>query len=658
MKKIFLSIIAASILGVTSSCSDMLGTDSTRFAGEQELNQKTDSMFYSLGIMQAMQQLADQHFFQNELRGELVQTTSNATTHLQNLANFNAGVENKYDSVYLYYKVINNCNYYLAHRDTTLATGTQNVVKNEFAAVAAFRAWTYLQLTHQYGNVPYVTTPMLTISDINANTATTDYQEILRQQAEYMQNLKNSFTEDQLTEPSSGQTHAQTVSIGKTNWNTTKEISLRQCYLPFNVVLGDLYLELGEYRQAAKCYFDYLKKNAEQSQEYAAVNRMGELGNLRLNYSVTFPEDYNSEFDEKLYDKMPGYADVCSGSYNEEIVSYIPMAVNYTQGTVTRVPEAFGYDYYATSKNTVTQNNINACPQKEEIQIVPSKEYYTLAKDSAYYYYYTNTKDPDHSTQYQVKRTHAIPDLRMTSVLRSLTKSSTTGNSTELVYVSKPSSGNVILYRKSTVYLHLAEALNRMGHPDLAFAILRDGIHDGISSHCDTIYNAETSKYTKKQYYLTKASYEELTQGATVPFLNSVNRLLFMNDNTSRRFVGIHAHGAGNIIGDLNMISESPYNYEDIVGERIERNRRDFNLYSDTEDYTQEEYINAMEDLLVEEYALEFAFEGTRFSDIIRIARHKNMSSCYGASFGDTWMSNILKSKGNITTKNCYLPFK
>lgn len=81
-----------------------------------------------------------------------------------------------------------------------------------------------------------------------------------------------------------------------------------------------------------------------------------------------------------------------------------------------------------------------------------------------------------------------------------------------------------------------------------------------------------------------------------------------MNDNTSRRFVGIHAHGAGNIIGDLNMISESPYNYEDIVGERIERNRRDFNLYSDTEDYTQEEYINAMEDLLVEEYA-----HGVRF---------------------------------------------
>lgn len=657
MKKIFLSIIAASILGVTSSCSDMLSTDSTRFAGEQDLNQKTDSMFYSLGIMQAMQQLADQHFFQNELRGELVQTTSNATTHLQNLANYSAGTENKYDSVYLYYKVINNCNYYLAHRDTTLATGTQNVVKNEFAAVAAFRAWTYLQLTHQYGNVPYVTAPMLTISDINANTSTTDYREILRQQAEYMQSLKNSFTEDQLTEPSSGQKHTDVVSIGRTNWNSTKSISLRQCYLPFNVVLGDLYLELGEYRQAAKCYFDYLKKNAEQSPKYVAVNNMGQHDNNMFNYGVVYPDDYNSNRDGDLYKNTSDYKKVFDGSYSEEIVSYIPMAVNYTQGAVTRVPEAFGYDYYATSNKAVTSGNINSCPQKEEIQVVPSKDYYTLAKDSAYYYYFTNTQDPDHLTQFLVKRTHAIPDLRMTSVLRSVTKSSTTGNSTELVYVSKPSSGNVILYRKSTVYMHLAEALNRMGHPDLAFAILRDGIHDGISSHCDTIYNEETSKYSKKQYYLTKASYEELTQGATVPFLNSVNRLLFMNDNTSRRFVGIHTHGAGNIIGDLNMVSESQYNYEDIVGERIARNRKDFNIQESGE-YTQDEYINAMEDLLAEEYALEFAFEGTRFSDIIRIARHKNMSNCYGTSFGDTWMSNVLKSKGNINTQNCYLPFK
>jgi len=34
----------------------------------------------------------------------------------------------------------------------------------------------------------------------------------------------------------------------------------------------------------------------------------------------------------------------------------------------------------------------------------------------------------------------------------------------------------IILYRSSTVWLHLAEAFNRMGYPDAAFAILKDGL--------------------------------------------------------------------------------------------------------------------------------------------------------------------------------------
>ena len=41
------------------SCSDMLESDSTRQLFDKELNQKTDSVFFAYGVMQAMQQLAD-----------------------------------------------------------------------------------------------------------------------------------------------------------------------------------------------------------------------------------------------------------------------------------------------------------------------------------------------------------------------------------------------------------------------------------------------------------------------------------------------------------------------------------------------------------------------------------------------------------------------
>ena len=94
------------------SCSDMLETDSSRQNIEPEILQKTDSLFYANGILQAMQQLADQYVFQGEMRGDLVKTTFYTDNNLRQLANFSATTANRYDSAYVYYRVINNCNYY------------------------------------------------------------------------------------------------------------------------------------------------------------------------------------------------------------------------------------------------------------------------------------------------------------------------------------------------------------------------------------------------------------------------------------------------------------------------------------------------------------------------------------------------------------------
>jgi hypothetical protein len=73
-----------------------------------------------------------------------------------------------------------------------------------------------------------------------------------------------------------------------------------------------------------------------------------------------------------------------------------------------------------------------------------------------------------------------------------------------------------------------------------------------------------------------------------------------------------------------------------------------------------------MEDVLCDEYALEFAFEGTRFYDLCRMARHKNNSSpsAYGSNFGGKWINKKLKANNSLIAKdlsvqnNWYLPFK
>ena len=139
--KIIYTVIAALGLLSATSCQDMLSVDNDSMIKDPSLNQKIDSVYYALGIAQAMQQAADQYFFVGEMRGELVSPTTYANTNLKQLADYSASTANAYDSAYVYYKVINNCNYYLAHRDTTLYTGATNVTINEYAAVAAWRAW-------------------------------------------------------------------------------------------------------------------------------------------------------------------------------------------------------------------------------------------------------------------------------------------------------------------------------------------------------------------------------------------------------------------------------------------------------------------------------------------------------------------------------------
>lgn len=57
MKKIILFFAGVMTLMV-SSCDDMLDVDGGRQVEMPEINQKTDSLFYVAGIMQAMQQAA------------------------------------------------------------------------------------------------------------------------------------------------------------------------------------------------------------------------------------------------------------------------------------------------------------------------------------------------------------------------------------------------------------------------------------------------------------------------------------------------------------------------------------------------------------------------------------------------------------------------
>ena len=164
MKKIYQFLCAICVVFGFTACADMLETDSNLVEYEKDntLNHPTDSVYSVLGIINKIQVIADRMVLLGEVRGDLVTTTNVASSDLKRLADFELSQDNKYNQVSDYYAVINNCNYYLAHVDTAMQRRGRQVFKEEYAAVKAFRAWTYLQLVKAYGKVPLVLTPMMT----------------------------------------------------------------------------------------------------------------------------------------------------------------------------------------------------------------------------------------------------------------------------------------------------------------------------------------------------------------------------------------------------------------------------------------------------------------------------------------------------------------
>lgn len=612
MKKIIIAMTAVLAILSVSGCSDMLETDSTNQQHNPTLNEKTDSVFYAFGIMQAMQQLADHYVFQNEMRGDLVKTTQYTDKNLRQLYTYSATKTNAYDSTYVYYRVINNCNYYIAHRDTTLLTGSTNVVRNEYAAVKAFRAWAYLQLGKNYERVPFFTTPLTTISQIEGNKfPLLTLDEIIDRLTPDLEQYSG------LTVPNYG---AANYAVGSTNWGRAKTINTSLCFIPIDVILGELYLERGNYDKAASHYTTYLTK-------VAAANT------VQTSYSAPFQIAW------KQMDALP--SDFVNGSTAPgtawggifttansvaDIITYIPMAVNYRNGVTTKVPKAFGFNYYAT-KNNIDELYI------DEIQVQPSAAYLTLSDTADYFY----SKETTTGIAHQATGSFKAGDMRAHSILRF-----GEGADSTKVWVRKYTNGNIILYRNTTILLHLAEALNRLGHPDAAFAILKDGLSANIINYAT---------------YLTNDS-KQLLQ-STYPLLSPAYQERFA---TNQSF-GVHMHGGG-VCWDRSgdgyasyTAGLAPYQLDSIVGNKMAQIKKNFHV---AVGITKADSINAMEDLLCDEYALELAFEGNRWGDLTRLARHKNLAALYGSDYGTRWLNAVIKRAKGIELsgqKHWYLPF-
>ena len=630
----------------------MLETESTRQNIEPDITSKTDSVFYGFGILEAMQQLADQYVFQGELRGDLVKLTTYTDNNLRQLYDYTATTANKYDSAYVYYRVINNCNYYIAHRDTSLLIGSRNVVMQEYAAVKAIRAWAYLQLGRNYKTVPFFTEPLTEISQIdNGNFPELDIDGLVARLAPDLEQYTG------YTVPTYGQTIASGINIGSPNWESTAKLfNPIYCFIPVDVILGDLYLEAGNYDQAASHYVTYLTRVAPDARVVNSFTAQMRSKYISMGRFSMF--DDTSTPDLSLMRVLVEYGDwsnIFGRNRLDDLISMIPMAVNRQSGPVTDVPLTFGFNYYATNEELSANGNTN--PYVDEIQLLPSSVLNTLSDSTEYYYYYDYSNVKTQNNNYDSIQFAKCGDMRLRNIIHQTLVDDSTHQ-----WIDKYKYANIILYRTSTVLLHLAEAFNRLGMPDAAFAILKDGISD--------VYLQTESDGSYTVRYLTDATRQAL-----------INRYPLLSDDNKARFaagkvMGIHVHGAGAAASDQPITGAylpgtSPYQLDRMVGLKLAEIQNQFGV---TPGATKLDSINAVEDILCDEYALELAFEGNRFADLCRLARHKNghaastsqydgSPASYGSNFGYKWIARKLAFKNaarvSETTEDWwYLPFK
>ena len=143
----------------------------------------------------------------------------------------------------------------------------------------------------------------------------------------------------------------------------------------------------------------------------------------------------------------------------------------------------------------------------------------------------------------------------------------------------------VPLYRGTMVYLRFAEALNRAGLPQSAMLILKHGMcNDNVKLYVDAT--------------------EQAKAGTLIDFDPSIFKRL--DDAGNRAIYGIHSFGSGDSHVNQKYVLPQPPTA--------------LATYQDTVDWQ----IPEVENMIITEMALEGAFEGNRFYDLMRVALRRN----------------------------------
>lgn len=508
----------------TTACSDMFDNDSTAVIVDkgQRLDSPNDSLYSVMGILSQMQRLGERYVLLGELRGELMEATPDASVSMQALSSLNLDDATDYADATDYYAVVNNCNYALARMDTTITISHTKVMLPEYVAIKTFRAWTRLQIALAYGEVAWTDTPIVSVADAASPAPRVGIEETA-------QRIIDDLTPH--------------LSIRPLDYGTIDGYNSAQFFYPLPILIADMHLLVGHYEEAARLYCNYLREHnillsGSYSNHWVRDNRQ--------QVNMGHPQSYMGELQ-------------CGILYSSDLRSYHPSLVRYAYNERPHIIPSTPYlndmehamFFYAENSSLVIGNFFEGDLRGQAV-----------ANGGQVY-----------ASTYANDRLGASTQPRITKYLAGASFNEMASDPQNPVVKGLYTTRLLPILRTPHLYLRLAEALNRMGKPTTAFAILKYGLTRTTMENADRINPTEL----------------EGCEG----WLNF--SWVQNNDNVGTAYRG--------------------------RGRGVTLDATDFIIPASCE--TLADSILCVEDYVLDELAAETAFEGNRFFDLLRVAYHR-----------------------------------
>jgi tetratricopeptide (TPR) repeat protein len=561
--------------------------------------------------------VAKQYVVLNELRADLMDVTNNASDYLKEINNHSVSSGNPYADPKPFYEVILNCNDVLKNFQIMRSElkFTQDEFSQRYADISALRSWLYLQLAIQYGEVPYVTQPFEKVSD-------------LKDQSKYpmvgLDAMIDSLIHCMEALPYKDEypSTASIMNISAGTYNTTP------FFINKRILLGDLYLWKGRYLEAAQSYKTVLDIGGFTDYDKYKVKFAEVI--THADFAIGYWQRYNwMDINGLINSKDYGWRSMfCRTQDNLYYTEWI-WQLFFDAKTQPNSPFIELFANYGEGKYML----------KPSQQIIDNWSSQTQGGGGGSY----DARGP-------------------------LSYSTSSGEPVIMKYLyeydpiypyKKP--GRMFLYRAAGLHLHYAEAANRDNKCKVALALLNRGIRREFSVYWDD-----------SQGYDTIADITELqrTEGAyfgyTFPYnFDARQDVATFNYNSVRKSPKTGKDSTYKI-----GITQYPVGVRGIwcrnVGVRGRANLQPvltniYDYHTLTLDPT-DALKDSVENYLINESALELAFEGQRWADLLRIAKRRNdpafLADKVYAKMQKAGNPNAEAVRAKLMGGNWFLPFK